>query len=121
MTIERFLTLVSTAMPYFPSPLIPSATADHNFSTANLPYGVFSTSSTPTPRIGVALGDYVLDLTSCVDLLTQSVEGLTAEDVTSKDLNCLMGRESKVWKGLRRKVFELVTGESGLTMDNFVR
>ncbi|GMI05489.1 hypothetical protein TrLO_g3096 [Triparma laevis f. longispina] len=108
-------------MPYTASPLIPSATADHQFSTQNLPYGVFSTSSNPTQRIGVAVGDFVLDLTSCADLLTQSVEGLTAEDVTSSNLNSLMGKESKVWKGLRAQIFSLVTGSApGLTTSNFV-
>jgi fumarylacetoacetase len=34
---------------------------DHDFSYQNLPYGVFSTPHT-TPRVGVAIGDWVLDL-----------------------------------------------------------
>ena len=35
---------------------------DALFGVHNLPYGVFSTKAAPTPRIGVAIGDYVLDL-----------------------------------------------------------
>ena len=34
---------------------------DHDFSYQNLPYGVFSTPHT-APRVGVAIGDWVLDL-----------------------------------------------------------
>ena len=34
---------------------------DSDFSLRNLPYGIFSTEGT-SPRIGVAIGDYVLDL-----------------------------------------------------------
>eukprot|EP00128_Syssomonas_multiformis_P010131 Colp12_sorted_trinity150504_noHs@16023 len=34
---------------------------DHPFPIQNLPYGIFST-ATKSPRVGVAIGDYVLDL-----------------------------------------------------------
>jgi fumarylacetoacetase len=33
-----------------------------HFPLQNLPYGVFSTASNPSPRIGVAIGDHILDL-----------------------------------------------------------
>ena len=35
---------------------------ESHFPIQNLPYGVFSTDDKPEPRIGVAIGDYVLDL-----------------------------------------------------------
>ena len=35
---------------------------DSHFPIQNLPYGVFSTENNEAPRIGVAIGDYVLDL-----------------------------------------------------------
>jgi hypothetical protein len=35
---------------------------DSDFPIQNLPYGVFSTEARPTPRVGVAIGDCVLDL-----------------------------------------------------------
>lgn len=34
---------------------------DHDFSYHNLPYGIFSTAHS-APRVGVAIGDWVLDL-----------------------------------------------------------
>lgn len=33
-----------------------------DFSLQNLPYGIFSTPTVPQPRIGVAIGEHVLDL-----------------------------------------------------------
>ncbi len=36
--------------------------ADSPFSLQNLPFGVFSTADNPTARVGVAVGDWVLDL-----------------------------------------------------------
>jgi fumarylacetoacetase len=36
--------------------------ASSDFPIQNLPYGVFSTAALPAPRVGVAIGDYVLDL-----------------------------------------------------------
>ena len=33
-----------------------------HFPLQNLPYGVFSTQNDPSPRIGVAIGDQILDL-----------------------------------------------------------
>src|SRR5438045_9239548 len=36
--------------------------AASDFPIQNLPYGVFSTSASPTPRVGVAIGDRILEL-----------------------------------------------------------
>ena len=35
---------------------------DSDFPIQNLPYGVFSTAADPTRRVGVAIGDSILDL-----------------------------------------------------------
>lgn len=39
---------------------------EHDFSIHNLPYGVFSTPHMQ-PRVGVAIGDWVLDLSVLAD------------------------------------------------------
>ncbi len=36
--------------------------ADSDFSIYNLPFGIFSDRLNPNPRIGVAIGDYILDI-----------------------------------------------------------
>ena len=35
---------------------------ESHFPIQNLPYGVFSTEGSKTPRVGTAIGNYVLDL-----------------------------------------------------------
>ena len=40
--------------------------ADHPFGVHNLPYGVFSTGG-DAPRVGVRVGDHVLDLAACAE------------------------------------------------------
>jgi len=36
--------------------------ADSHFPIQNLPFGIFSTTAKPVPRVGMAIGDLVLDL-----------------------------------------------------------
>jgi hypothetical protein len=43
---------------------------DTDFPLENLPYGVFSTPEDPQHRIGVAIGDSILDLSKVAHLLT---------------------------------------------------
>ncbi|XP_034524769.1 fumarylacetoacetase [Ailuropoda melanoleuca] len=46
---------------------------DSDFPIHNLPYGVFSTAGNPRPRIGVAIGDQILDLSVIKHLFTGPV------------------------------------------------
>ncbi|RPA94880.1 Fumarylacetoacetase [Choiromyces venosus 120613-1] len=49
--------------------------SDHYFSVNNIPFGIISTPSNPTPRPAVAIGEYVLDLQSFTS--TTSVSGFS--------------------------------------------
>ena len=40
---------------------------DSHFPIQNLPYGVFTTPANYSPRVGVAIGDQVVDLAACLD------------------------------------------------------
>jgi fumarylacetoacetase len=79
------------------------------FGLANLPYGVFSVPGDPRRRIGVAIGDHVLD----VGPLAQASSGggadlapLLAEPV----LNPLLAAGRRTWTELRARLTEWVTG-----------
>lgn len=78
-----------------------------DFPIQNLPYGVFSTLASPTPRVGVAIGDYVLDLA------VLEAEGLIdlapAWDVFAQaSINAFMALEPKVWSRTRARISELL-------------
>jgi fumarylacetoacetase len=71
-----------------------------DFGVNNLPYGVFRPSGAKDARVGVALGDRVLDLKALVDfgLLPQTC-GLS--DTT---LNGFMGAGPQAWKEVRHEL-----------------
>jgi fumarylacetoacetase len=77
--------------------------AGSDFPLENLPYGVFDAGS--GRRIGVAIGDRVLDLFALVDegLLPH---GAPLQDV---DLNAFMGMGRQVWHEVRMRLIELLT------------
>jgi fumarylacetoacetase len=77
-----------------------------DFPIQNLPYGVFSTSALPAPRVGVAIGDYVLDLwelaQDCrIDVVEPAVFAAAA-------LNPFMALGPKVWSKTRARISELL-------------
>jgi fumarylacetoacetase len=67
----------------------------------NLPYGVFSTVSR-TPRVGVRIGDLVLD----------AAAALYDEWLAQPTLNAFMGRGPRVWSATRRRLVDLLGDES---------
>src|SRR6185503_5201503 len=82
-----------------------------DFPLENLPYGVFRQSG--SVRIGVAIGDRVLDLRSCVQegLLGE----LSAEIVAAcsgDTLNALMALGPDVWSSLRKQLAALLNVEA---------
>lgn len=76
--------------------------SDHpDFPLENLPFGVFRLG--PDPRIGIAIGDQVLDLRGCQDA------GLISEwACTRETLNELMSRGRDAALRLRRRLIELL-------------
>ena len=82
--------------------------AGTDFPIQNLPFGVFRGGPGGTPRIGVAIGDRVLDLRAAVDagLLDEAHEALPACRETS--LNGLMALGVPARHGLRRAIGRLL-------------
>jgi fumarylacetoacetase len=78
--------------------------ADSLYGPQNLPYGVFSTGGGP-PRIGVRLGDFVLDLdgAEAADLI------LAGGALREPGLNVLMALGPAQWSAVRARIVELVT------------
>ena len=80
-----------------------------DFPLQNLPYGVFGTN----PRIGVAIGDFILDLRACATAgLLDGLSPETAHACAAESLNALFALGPDHWTPLRRRLTELLAVES---------
>ncbi|ULX51845.1 fumarylacetoacetase [Cupriavidus taiwanensis] len=86
-----------------------------HFSLQNLPYGVFSTQG-QAPRVGVAIGDQVLDLAALdqAGLLPEAARGTFAAD----SLNRFIALGQPVWNETRRRLTALLSGADAALRDN---
>jgi fumarylacetoacetase len=77
-----------------------------DFPVQNLPLGIFSEAK-GLRRPGVAIGDYILDLTSAADSLDEEWR----EDLSQPVLNAWLSRGPDHHRALRQRLFELLTDE----------
>lgn len=95
---------------------------DSDFPIQNLPYGVFSTQSHPKPRIGVAIGDQILDLSVIKHLFTGPVLSKHQHVFDETTLNSFMGLGQAAWKEARASLQDLLSaGQARLRDDNKLR
>jgi len=85
-----------------------------DFPIQNLPYGVFSARGF-APRVGVAIGDYILDLWELEQDGRLKVELGTFAAPT---LNILMAMGPKVWSQTRARISELLRADHPELRDN---
>ncbi|HMA71000.1 MAG TPA: fumarylacetoacetase [Xanthobacteraceae bacterium] len=82
---------------------------DCDFPIQNLPYGAFRRrSSTGTPRIGVAIGDQILNIAAAADLL-DGAAGHAAAACAVPHLNDLMKLGPASWAALRSGLSQLLS------------
>src|SRR5947209_18739074 len=89
---------------------------DSHFPIQNLPYGVFSAKDGRAPRVGVAIGDYVLDLWQ----LAQDCRFDVVEPAVfaAPHLNPFMALGPKVWSSTRARISELLRHDHPELRDN---
>jgi len=93
---------------------VESAQGHPDFPIQNLPYGVFRVPDDDEPaRVGVAIGDGVLDLTACHDegRFTGAAER-AAEACAAPALNLLMAVPAAERRELRRQIADLLSADS---------
>ncbi len=78
--------------------------ADSDFSIHNLPFGVFSTENKPFPRIGVAIGEYILDLHFLVSEGALDGLGFDLEILQEPVLNSFMALGNEAVRELRGRL-----------------
>jgi fumarylacetoacetase len=81
--------------------------ADHPFGIDNLPYGVFSTPTHGGPRVGVRVGDRVLDVGACAERA-----GMESGEVwLAPTLNPFLAQGRQAWAAARAFLQEQLTDE----------
>jgi len=86
---------------------VESANGHTDFPVQNLPFGIFSPENGHA-RVGVAIGDRILDLAGIGALLPEAV----APALTGKSLNALLALPSADRVALRRRLSELLSSET---------
>merc|ERR1712012_247163 len=95
---------------------------DSHFPLQNLPYGVFSTQSDSNHRIGVAIGDHVLDLSKISHLFTGPLMSGQQSVLKQATLNSLMGLTRGHWQETRATLQSLLSpGNPALRDDHSLR
>lgn len=86
---------------------------ESHFPIQNLPYGVFTPPNEQTPRVGVAIGDHVLDLAVLHEegqFDHPSLEG--TRPFAASTLNEFMSLGSSVWSAVREKTHSLLRADT---------
>jgi fumarylacetoacetase len=89
--------------------------AETDFPIQNLPFGVFRRRhSQEAPRIGVAIGDQILDLARCRDVgLLEAITGELPQAVAAPVLNPLMALGAPAMAQLRGRLIRTLDAERG--------
>lgn len=88
--------------------------ADSDFPIQNLPYGIFSTAANPDPRVGVAIGTYILDLSVVMGYLLDDTPYHVFDQPT---LNPLMAKGPAFWHEVRTAVKYILGTDCSLLRD----
>ncbi len=91
---------------------------DSHFPIQNLPFGVFTTDDNPVPRVGVAIGEQVLDLAllEAVGLLPEVASNQSVFNRAS--LNPFMALGKSVWSLVRARLSELLCHNNPILREN---
>lgn len=83
-----------------------------DFPIQNLPYGVFRRDGR-TPRVGIAIGDQILDLTAALNAgLLKGPAKTAAKLATGTTLNALMAAEPTLHTALRRQASKILAADN---------
>ena len=91
--------------------------ADSPFSLHNLPYGIFSLAGGAPPRAGVAIGDWVLDLSVLEDAGLLKVAPAGERVFNGPHLNAFIALGRAAWTAARTRIGELLRFDQGELRD----
>lgn len=92
---------------------------EHPFPIQNLPYGVFTPPNSTVPRVGVAIGDHVMDLAVLNEAGAFDVPEIRDTHPFSQNtLNAFMALSASAWTAVRREVQGLLRADTPDLRDN---
>ncbi len=92
---------------------------DSHFPIQNLPLGVFRPSQQDEPRIGVAIGDWVLDLLALAKHRLLDGMPLAGDFFLGQhNLNAFLGQGPSVWRPVRTRISQLLRHDESSLRDN---
>ncbi len=92
--------------------------SDSHFPIQNLPFGIFTHPRSLNPRVGVAIGNLVLDLAELEKRGILSDFQYDESIFSSASLNGLMRQGRDTWSRLRKRLIELLSAEGDEIRDN---
>jgi fumarylacetoacetase len=88
-----------------------------DFPIQNLPYGLFSTPASPRPRVGIAIGNTILDL--AVLEAERLIDLAPAQGVFAQgSINAFMALGPKIWSQTRARISELLRHDNPRLRDD---
>src|SRR5690349_21598840 len=93
---------------------------ESHFPIQNLPYGVFAEDDDPAEKIGVAIGDFILDLGVLDDfgLLDDGVEAEVRGALRQDRLNRFASLGPEAWRQARAALSRLLSADEPSLRDN---
>src|SRR3974390_187776 len=85
---------------------------DSDFPIQNLPFGVFRREAGEQPRVGVAIGDQIVDVAAAAALFDGQA-AIAAQACGAASLNPLMALAPSAWSALRRALSRELADEAG--------
>jgi len=92
--------------------------ADSHFPIQNLPFGVFSTDADPAPRVGVAIGDRILDLAVLEEVGLLIADPTGSRVFSQPSLNAFIALGRAIWLETRASISELLRHDSPRLRDD---
>ncbi|XP_046476758.1 fumarylacetoacetase isoform X2 [Neodiprion pinetum] len=92
-----------------------------DFPLENLPYGVFSTSTNPVKRIGVAIGSEILDLKAVAHLFTGKILAGKQDALRQEALNDFMALGRPAWTEARSTLQDLLSADNHTLQEPEIR
>ena len=92
--------------------------AESDFPLQNLPYGVFRPLRASQPRVGVALGEMIVDLAALEELGLLRVPGATGPIFAQGKLNPLLALGRAAWTSVRAQLTQLLSADEPRLRDD---